>query len=1180
MADVVTPYWRGSYDRRMRGIRTLAARVLGLISGVLLVATLAQAVEPSAAERAWLLQHPVVKVGVSRQTWSPVESISEDGRYIGISADFLAQLTQATGLRYEVHIEPDFASVLAKLRSGELDIAPSAAMTARRERFLHFTSPYLDSRPVLISRKDLTEIGADSPLKGRRIAVEQGFPIEDALARLYPAAHPVRVIDTRTALRAVAEGQVDAYVGLLAPAAWVIEHDMLSNLSVRGPVELDDGLRFAVRADAKPLAELLNRSIAAMPQTQRDEIVRRWMPVPVQLNAVAAPLALGDEARAWIAAHPSVRVGYIADYAPLAERAPDGSMRGLFRDQLDLLAQRLGLRVGSLRAYSLAALQAALRDGEIDVAFGLSANAQREQYARFVGPLLVTPTVAISRADGAFFHDPAQYVGQRLAIKRGYFLEGRLQRAYPGIRLQTYERLDEVLAAVAHGEAEAAFSDLSAAVPALSGDYAGVLKVAGAWLDAPAEVHIAVRKDWPQLADLFREALDSLTPAEQFRLRERWLVPRYSFDLPWRKLMLLALPVLGGLLVVFGAVVLWNRRLRAEIDRRRALQAELVAARDAALDAADRLTLFLGALSHEIRTPMNGVTGLVDALSHSRLDDEQRYQLGVVARSARMALEILGDSLDLARAEAGRLQLDPRPTDVRLLAEDVAAMLAPLAAERRLSFQLAVAPELPLLMLDGLRLRQIMANLLTNALRYTERGFVRLEVRGDALGERRWRLRVEVRDSGPGISEAAQRQLFLPFQTIGAPSQRGTGLGLAISRAMCEAMGGRLELESAPGLGSCFRLGLETEQGPDEAPAPQLDGVRVRLSVAAPSLRAECSAWLRHWGALLVEVMEDAPSDLTLSDGAAALAGQPWVLLVPEIVINAPTGARDGCLRLPCQPLLPGRLLQAVRTVLAPAEDAALTTASTTAGRRVLVVDDEPLNLRVARELLALLGFEAVTAGDGQSGFDAFCAERFVAVLLDYRMPGEDGVSLASRMRRYEHSAGLAPSPIVAVTADSTESTASACMSAGMNSILLKPLTLATLHAQLNALGCAPRTPEGGLLTEESESADPLAHLAALLGSIDRARAIADGFVRAAENDLQALEAKLEAQDGDAIRFLAHRIKGAARNAGFEQVGEAAADLENAARERDLVRCRALVPRLSHALEHLRQRLGPLPQDA
>ncbi|WP_341677581.1 transporter substrate-binding domain-containing protein [Niveibacterium sp. SC-1] len=1164
----------------MRGIRILAARALGLLAGVLLVVTLARAVEPSAAERAWLLQHPVVKVGVSRQAWSPVESIDAEGRYVGVSADYLARLMQDTGLRYEIHVEPDFTTVLAKLRKGELDLAPSAAMTAKRERFLHFTSPYLASRPVLISRKDLSDIDANASLAGRRIAVEQGFPIEDALGRLYPAAQPVRVIDTRAALRALAEGRVDAYVGLLAPAAWVIEHDMLSNLSVRGPVELDDGLRFAVRADARPLADLLNRSIAGMPQAQRDEILRRWTPVPVQLNEVAAPLALGDAAQAWIATHPSVRVGYIADYAPLAERAPDGSMRGLFRDQLDLLARRLGLRVGSLRAYSLAGLQTALREGEIDVAFGLSVSPQREQYAQFVGPLLVTPTVAISRADGAFFHDPAQYVGQRLAIKRGYFLEARLQRAYPGIRLQTHERLEEVLAAVAHGDADAAFTDLSAAVPALSGEYAGVLKVAGTWLDAPSEVHIAVRKDWPELADLFRQALDSLSPSEQYHLRERWLVPRYSFDLPWRRLMLLALPVLGGLLVVFGAVVLWNRRLRAEIDRRRALQAELVAARDAALDAADRLTLFLGALSHEIRTPMNGVTGLVDALSHSPLDDEQRYQLGVVARSARMALEILGDSLDLARAEAGRLQLDPRPTDVRLLAEDVAAMLAPLAAERRLSFQLAVAPELPLLMLDGLRLRQIMANLLTNALRYTERGFVRLEVRGEALGERRWRLRVDVRDSGPGIPEAAQRQLFLPFQTIGAPSQRGTGLGLAISRAMCEAMGGTLELESAPGQGSCFRLGLETQQGPDEAPAPQLDGVRVRLSVAAPTLRNECSAWLRHWGAQIIEVGGNASSDLTLSDGAAALPGQAWVLLVPELVVNTPAGSRDGCLRMPCQPLLPGRLLQAVRSVLAPAVVAEHAPSGVHVARRVLVVDDEPLNLRVARELLALLGFEAVTAGDGQSGFDAFCAERFVAVLLDYRMPGEDGVSLAARMRRYEHSAGLAPSPIVAVTADSTESTASACLSAGMNSILLKPLTLATLHAQLTALGCAPRTPDGGLLVEESDSPDPLAHLAALLGSVDRARAIADGFVRSADSDRLALEGKLEAGDADGIRFLAHRIKGAARNAGFEQVGEAAADLENAARDHELVRCRALLPRLSHSLEHLRQRLGPLAQGA
>jgi hypothetical protein len=407
--------------------------------------------------------------------------------------------------------------------------------------------------------------------------------------------------------------------------------------------------------------------------------------------------------------------------------------------------------------------------------------------------------------------------------------------------------------------------------------------------------------------------------------------------------------LLACLVIALGAALVWNRRLRAEVERRAEVEAQLAAARDNALAAADRLTGFLAALSHEIRTPMNGVTGLVDALSHSRLDVDQRYQLGVVARSARMALDILGDALDLAKAEAGRLTLETRPTDPRPLAEDVAALLAPLAAERGLALQLSISPLLPPLDIDGLRVRQIIANLVTNALRYTEQGFVRIRMTGAALSTRSWRLVVEIEDSGPGVPLAMRDKLFQPFQSSSGPGNPGgTGLGLAICKALADAMRGELDWELLGETGSRFRFSLETDALliHSETDRP-FASVGVRLICGDAFWRAEAGAWLRAWGARVLDAGSNEASQVTLSDGAAPQPNQPWVLMTrsSRATMNR---SREGKVTLDAEPLLPGRLREALALALEPAAQEVAPAPRATSGRKVLVVDDEPLNLRVA----------------------------------------------------------------------------------------------------------------------------------------------------------------------------------------------------------------------------------------
>ncbi|WP_374402956.1 transporter substrate-binding domain-containing protein [Niveibacterium sp.] len=1163
----------------LRGALAWAARLLAAACLLLAMPVPAATIDATPAERAWLATHPVIRVGVARQDWAPIEQFSAEGRYIGMSADMLELIARRVGATYEIRVERDADTLFAKVRAGDIDLVPSIGRTGGRERFMDFTQPYLETPVVMIARRDANGLSPEATLEGMTVAVEEGYAAAELVPQRYPRAKLLKVPTTADALRAVSEARADAYFGALAPAEYQVERGLLSNLSVRGPMPIDSGLRFGVSRQAAALAPLLDRAITSLSAEDRAAIVRRWAPVPLQLAPVATPLQLDAAQRAWLAAHPRLRIGYIADYAPLTERGPDGRMQGLFADKFDLLARRLGVGIETPRALTLAELQRALATREIDLALGLSRSAEREEFARFAGPLLTTATVAVTRSEGDFFHEPGQYLGKVVAMKRGHFLVPRLARNYPGIHVIEFDTLEQALDAVARGEAEASFNDLTSVAPRLAKDYAGVLKVAGSWVEAPSEVHIAVRSDWPELVSLLGLALDSLTPAEVHELNERWLVPKYRFVLPWQKLLSVGLPILAVLGLVIGIIVVWNRRLQREVARRQASEAALAEARDAALDSADRKAAFLAALSHEMRTPMNGVTGMVDALAHGRLDENQHYQLGVVARSARVALSILNDALDFARIEAGRLSLDPKPTDVRALAEDVASLFAPMAAERGLALQLSIAPQVPPLVLDGLRVRQVMANLVSNAIRYTERGAVRLKLSAAPLTTRRWRLIVEVEDSGPGIPDSERHRLFQPFEPLGGPGSPGTGLGLAICRALTDAMCGRLDYAAGGHGGSLFSFTVEADAAMlASADERSFVGVCVRIAVADAFWRQEGEAWLRNWGAHVVTPEARDFSQITLSDGAPALEGQPCVRLTRDVggVIRS---LRAGVVELAAEPLLPSRLQQALGRALDPAPLRAVEPlAAPNANRVVLVVDDEPLNLRVAKELLSLLGFDAQLVGESQAGFEAFCTGTYCAVLLDYRMPGEDGISLAARMRQRERLRGLPRTPIAAVTADGSETTASACAAAGMDNVVLKPLTLETLHAALTQLGCNPAMPPQGLVAEEvhDEEAEPLAHLAALLGSTERAHGIAQGFVTASAEDLVALREKLDIEDLEAVRFLAHRIKGGARNAGFDRVGTAAAELESAAKAGDAAATRRLTVPLGRALERLRVRLAEI----
>ena len=544
----------------------------------------------------------------------------------------------------------------------------------------------------------------------------------------------------------------------------------------------------------------------------------------------------------------------------------------------------------------------------------------------------------------------------------------------------------------------------------------------------------------------------------------------------------------GGAFSLFQAATVLEDKVRSRTEALTAtatkletINQELVRARDAA-DAASRAkSEFLANMSHEIRTPMNGVLGMAELLLATDLTPRQRNLTENVQRSAVSLLAVINDILDFSKVEAGRLELEELELDLRDVIEDTVEMLARSAHVKGLELVASIPSDVcTRLRGDPGRLRQILTNLVGNAIKFTESGHVIVSVsERDATGDQR-ALQIDVTDTGIGISREALDRLFHAFtQADGSMSRRygGTGLGLVIVRKLCRMMDGDVEVVSELGRGSTFRVTVRLPAGgPAEADEPDdLGGLVVagrRAMVVEPSepARTALTELLRGLGVTCDAVASPAAAAVVLAASAAGggrhdvvfsarpVAGEgaaspPWVRLTRESDERdrAPTGPAA---ELP-KPIRRWRLIGALRHALgvaAPPRRRAVGRTTTglrrVLGLRVLVAEDNLINQEVTVGMLADLGCTAMCVGDGEQALAALAGEAFDLVLMDCQMPVMDGFEATRALRRREQGGGVHQT-VIALTANASPEDREACRAAGMDDFLAKPMDPESMFATI-----------------------------------------------------------------------------------------------------------------------------------
>ena len=652
--------------------------------------------------------------------------------------------------------------------------------------------------------------------------------------------------------------------------------------------------------------------------------------------------------------------------------------------------------------------------------------------------------------------------------------------------------------------------------------------------------------------------------------------------------------------------------LQQEINRHTKLEEELTKAKQAAESAVMAKGEFLATMSHEIRTPLNGIVPMLDLLLHSRMQPDQQELVKTATASAQQLLRIVDDILDYSKLEADKLDLETTTFNLRELMESVITLMERPAEAKGLRLELGIEQGVRLPVRgDPVRLRQVLSNLISNAVKFTERGGVTLSVKRLRETAAQHQLRFEVRDTGIGIEPAAQERLFQAFSQADASTTRiygGTGLGLAICRRIVTLMGGRIGVESEIGRGSAFwfEIPLLKVQGDMPAQSTDLHGGRVLLITTDQRLRMRLTMLLPNWGLRVtaVENTHDALERLR----QATNQGEPWSYSVvladlgsirgtalalarnlerknqygdarlvymrgdeatsqdlPLAATVIPRNAEDADLRS----ALSASGVSWARHEAHPAPPAKVANADPGRKARILLVEDNPVNLMVAQRLLQVLGAECETAGNGQVAIEKIEAGNYDLVLMDCQMPVLDGYGATRRWREIEEERKLDHRlPIIAMTANAMAGDRQKCLDAGMDDYLAKPVTRGDLERCIERWrGVSMAVPET-LPTAETMAARSPPVLNA--GVLDELREVlgseVDKIIAVYLEDTPRLIAQLEraAVSGDpiALRVAAHTLKSSSANVGATTLSDAARDLEHGARDGTLTQPAGAVARI------------------
>ncbi len=763
-------------------------------------------------EQAYIKAHPVVTLGADYR-WPPFEFTDRNGNHSGLASEYARLIERKSGLKVKV-VSGVWSDILSRMKRHEFDGLACAVKTDERSVYLRFSDPYLTVPMVIVGRVGEREFHTLHELEGRTVAINRDSYIHEWLAEKYPGIVLKLTHSNEEALEQLSLHQADAYVGNLAVSTYIINKYLLNNLSINAKIdEFTTAVSVAIDRENPLLYGIIAKSLAAISPREEQAIRKRWRE---NLGPADQLLNFTQAEREWIESHRVIRYVIDNDWEPLEYLSNDGTRyMGIVSSYLVKLEEKTGIDFERLPTDSWAQSVAKINSGEADMYSCVSETPSRKAVTNFTDPYIVMPLVFVNRKDDPFIADIRHLSGQKVVLIEGYAMTELMRRDHPEIDYVIVKNIYEAMERIVKKEADVYIDLLPVMSNYIQKRGFSNLKVAGI-SEYKFSFSFALRKELGTTGvAVINKVIDSIDQEERDRIYNEWVQVRYDKQIDYTLLK----QIVAVFVIIIAASLFWNRRLSVEVAKRKEAQhalkelnKKLLVATNEAESANRAKSEFLSNMSHEIRTPMNAILGFAELLDDALEESRLKSFVKTIRNSGENLLALINDILDLSKIESGKFEIVNRATSLRRLLEELVAVFSLQARQKGLELELEIDDRLPeVVLVDPVRLRQILFNLVGNALKFTDAGHIRIALRVNEVKEHLSKvdLSVSVADSGIGIAPESREKIFDVFeqqanQDVGRYG--GTGLGLSISRKLATLMDGVLEVESEPGKGSCFTL--------------------------------------------------------------------------------------------------------------------------------------------------------------------------------------------------------------------------------------------------------------------------------------------------------------------------------------------------------------------------------------
>ena len=768
------------------------------------------------------LQAPlIIRVGAYENR--PKIYTDESGNIVGLFPDVLNYTAQKEGWRLK-YVHGTWSQCLERLKKNEIDLMVDVAFSEERAQEYDFSHEtfLVNWATVYAGRKQAIESLID--LNGKKIAVMKGSIHTEgdggikALALKFDIDCTFVEVDSyKEVFELLSNNEVDAgIVNRVFGSLFSEEYDVRKTSIIFNPRHL----KFAFPKDsalAPTLIEKIDHNLYEL-KKDPDSIYNKALYVylsglPRELifsePEIAQPgktITLTTAEAAWIRGHPVIRLGVDPEFAPFEYITLEGLYSGIASEYIKLLNQRLGLNMQVTKDLTWKEAVDKAKTKGIDVLPCVGMTQERKNFLKFSKPYINFHRAIITRTDNPFLTGLSDIENMKVAVQQDSSHEGYL-RENTKIEPLLYETLQKALLAISNGQAQAFVGNIASSTYWIRKLNLTNLKVAAPVSQETQNLHFAVRDDWPELISILNKGLASISREEENDIRRRWVNIEYKPGIAPRVVWRYILQISGAAFVILLVILIWNYRLKREIQKRIEIDKKLFEA-NKSLKKLDQLkSMFIASMSHELRTPLNsiiGFTGIILQGMTGPLNDKQQDHLTRVYNSAKHLLSLITDVIDISKIEAGRIDVFPEDVILSEIVDEAVINIEPQLKAKNLALKISVPNDLQM-HTDRKRLLQCIINYLGNAVKFTEVGSI-------TISAKKYDEKVEIliTDTGIGISQPDQSKLFEAFERLDSHLRikaGGTGLGLYLTRKLvAEILDGEIRVRSQEGKGSTFGL--------------------------------------------------------------------------------------------------------------------------------------------------------------------------------------------------------------------------------------------------------------------------------------------------------------------------------------------------------------------------------------